>query len=374
MNNLELYFLLTKLLAPDESGDYSGIIKDFSREDLSWEHFTYLADHHLVLQAIYPNAKSADLLQYFPDALTEHLKIIHDLNAERNANAIEQCRSLTSVLNKAGISPMFMKGAANILDGLYTSPGERILHDIDILVPATDFEASVSVLMSDGYTSNYTFDPEIHGKAKHYPILYKPGKDVYLEVHRMPVSIKYTRVFSTEMVFEQKQPLKSLPGSYSMSLEHRIMHNFIHSQLEHSGQYYGKVFLRNLYDLHLFARSADPETALISLGKYRRQSAGYLDVYYRAFGIEAPERNLPIPYFHFYSRRYHLYLRYPFISNFSTLFLRLYRSFILKPLNAVFHKGRRRILIRKILDPAWYKKQRKYYGRYFKSSRKPGKS
>ncbi len=368
MNRLQLYLFLARILGLDDenAGNFK---RDILPGRIPPEQFIHMADRHLVLQALYPKIGKYSLEEFFPQDLTGHLQYIFQLNEDRNRKVVEQCHRLNHTLNRGGISPLFMKGAGNLLDNLYQAQGERILHDIDILVREDEFENSVALLRDDGYINKLQYDPLVHGSSKHYPILHKPGDPVYLEVHRMPVGRQYLQILNTEIVFAEKQPVPGMPGSFMMSAHHRIIHNFVHSQLEHSGHYYARGFLRNLYDLLLLSARAEPAGVLMSMEHSRRKAAGYLDIYSKAFGLTLPDVSYPKLYLHLYSVRYHANLRYRRWGKVSLLIQRLFRSFVDYPAKALFSGTKRKILIRKILDPAWYRKQVVYYGRFFRMRR-----
>jgi len=46
---------------------------------------------------------------------------------------------LNATLYAAGISPIYLKGTGNLIDGICSDIGERIIVDIDSLVPEKDF-------------------------------------------------------------------------------------------------------------------------------------------------------------------------------------------------------------------------------------------
>jgi len=43
-------------------------------------------------------------------------------------------KEMNAKLNAAGISPIYLKGTGNLIDGFYEDIGERIIGDIDFLV------------------------------------------------------------------------------------------------------------------------------------------------------------------------------------------------------------------------------------------------
>jgi hypothetical protein len=363
MNRYQTYCLLGKILALDASPSHRElIISELRREDIAWERFVAMADHHLVLQALYPKIRDHKLLEFFPEEVLEHLKYIFDLTTARNLEVIRQAEKLTAVLSKAGITPLFMKGVGNILDGLYPYPGERILHDIDILVPKDRFEEAAEILLKDGYKTDYKYFPE-NKNNRHYPILYKPGEPVYVELHRMLTGRRFDKNFSQEMVLAAAKKPAFGKDCLVMSIEHTIIHNFIHAQIDHQARIYAREFMRNLYDMLLLSKRADAEKVLADFGHYRRTSAGYLDILYETFGIIPSNRHLPKVFLHSYRFRYRLTMQSRFFGSGSLFLIRIFLGYVVTPLKAITNKELRIKVIGKIRSADWYRKQWDYYGR-----------
>ena len=127
------------------------IIVQFADPDYDWNSFIWTCSNHLVLPVIYLKFRDHDLLEYLPEVLAAHLKEVYELNHARNKQIIAQVKELTATLNKAGISPLFMKGAGNLIDVVYSDIGERMMGDIDLLVPETDFLKAVELAKENGY-------------------------------------------------------------------------------------------------------------------------------------------------------------------------------------------------------------------------------
>jgi len=362
MNRYQTYLLTGRILSLDyQAGNATALIRLLQEKNISWERFVALADHHLVLQALYPKIRDHNLQDYFPGEVLDHLKYIFKLTTARNIDIIRQSEKLAFTLRSAGVIPLFMKGVGIILDGVCKYPGERILHDIDILVPSEKFEYSAEILLDYGYRSQYKYDSSDMNQKRHYPILFKPGEPVYVELHRIPSGKRFTKVFNTEMVFSQAKKPAACSDCLVMSDEHKIIHNFIHAQLDHRAHIFAREFMRNLYDMLLLSARKDPETVLSGFGKYRLISSGYLDIFYDTFGITPSYRNTPGLFLHTYRFRYYLNLRYRFIGIASLFLTRIFLGWIVKPLKATGNKEIRKNLVYNLRNPAWYKKQASYY-------------
>lgn len=78
-----------------------------------------------------------NLLQYLPEELVNYMIHITDLNRERNKQIIKQAKEINSLLLANDITPIFLKGTGNLLEGLYADIAERMVGDIDFIVSKT---------------------------------------------------------------------------------------------------------------------------------------------------------------------------------------------------------------------------------------------
>jgi len=366
MNKYETYRLLGKILALDTLPSHrEAVVSELQREDMKWQGFVAVADQNLILQALYPKLNDHKLNDHLPKEVIEHLKYIFELTTSRNQQIIHQSEKLNGILQKENIQAVFMKGVGNILDGLYRYPGERILHDIDILVGDEVFETVADILHANAYQSKQTYEPSKKDRTKHYPILFKVGEPVYVELHRMPVGNRYTRIFNTETAFRDARPASASSGFLVMSDEHKIIHNFIHAQFDHNGRVYARESMRNLYDVFLLSARKDLEPVFRDFGHFRRTSSGYLDIVYDTFGNSPPKRLSPAFFLHTFRTRFILNLRYRFVGIASFFLIRSFLGYVIKPFRAIGDKEMRTDLRNKISNPDWYKKQAGLYRRIF---------
>ena len=94
--------------------------------DLDWESVVKVSTSHYVFPALYCNFKRADFLKYLPHELVSYMQYITNLNRERNEQIIAQAKELNSLLLANNITPIFLKGTANLLDGIYDDLAERM--------------------------------------------------------------------------------------------------------------------------------------------------------------------------------------------------------------------------------------------------------
>ena len=284
MTNLEMFYFTGKCLTLDEHPGLRGeIIEQISDDYFDWEKFVALCSSHLILPVIYLKFRSRHILEFLPDEVLEFLREIYELNRTRNNQIIKQLHEVTGILNNANVYPVFLKGAGHLLDGLYSDVGERMMGDIDFLVPEKDFILSAKLLENDGYSMAGPCYMEIE-KLKHYPGLLKAGSPAHLEIHRLPVSEDQQKWFNTELIDTEKRTVQSLEGCFVLSYKHSIIHNFIHSQLGHEGHSYGIVSFRDLYDLYLLSKRSRVEQTLPEI-KCKQKAIAYFTFAGNAFGL-----------------------------------------------------------------------------------------
>lgn len=279
MNYLMIHQLLVRSMALGagiKAVDLRKEIQSFSDED--WYALSYVADQQLVLTAFWGPVKRAGLGSELPAELAQKLEEVYQLNRARNHRLLQEALELTRRLNARAITPVFMKGTANVLDGVYPDPAERFVGDIDFLVAESDIDATSEVMAEMGYT----YDPahetgKYHPDVKHLPRSFKEGNIFSVEAHIIPVVKEYTSMFNYEVIMKEAKLLERDGASfYVCSTRHKAMLNFIHDQLSNKGSYWGYVNLRGIYDALCLHRIIPLEDALLQSGNFIRKIENYL--------------------------------------------------------------------------------------------------
>ena len=132
MTYKQLFYFTGHCLALDEhplarnGGEFrERVIELIQKEGTDLENFVQLCSDHLIIPAIYLKFKKHDILDYLPKDFIQALKEIYDLNRERNIQILQRIDDIKAELNKKNIQPVFLKGTANLLDGLYNDVGEN---------------------------------------------------------------------------------------------------------------------------------------------------------------------------------------------------------------------------------------------------------
>ena len=278
-----LYFIGQCLSLDEHPSFRETIIAQFSDPGYDWNSFIWTCSNHLVLPVIYLKMKKHDLLSYVPEVLAQHLEEIYSLNRTRNEQILEQMKEINTALNASGISPIYLKGTGNLIDGVYEDIGERIVGDIDLLIPEAEYLKAVELIKEIGYV-NHWGEPRNPEKLKHYPTLYKDNVPVDIEIHRIPVQDEYLKYINAEMILSQKTAVASFPGCFVPSDNHKILYSFVHSQLCNTGYRLGVVSLRDIYDLYCFSKRAAIINALAGFPVQRKVDA-YFAIAEKLLGI-----------------------------------------------------------------------------------------
>ena len=168
-----------------------------------------------------------------------------------------------------------MKGAANLLDNLYLDIADRMIGDIDFLVSDEDFLPAVDIAFKLGYKTDVEVYDEIK-TLKDYPRLYRDDVPADLEIHRLPVIPRYSDWFGPELVFNEMKQILGKTNCYVPSDKHKLIQNFIHSQLTNKGHKHRLIALRDLYDCHLLLKKVNSDDVLKEI-KEKEKAEIYFD-------------------------------------------------------------------------------------------------
>lgn len=367
MTYSEIYYFTGQCLSLDEHPEFrETILKRIQTKTINWEHFVQLCSDHLVIPVIYLKFKAHDLLPLLPEALTQALTEIYALNRERNAQILLQIEDITAALAQENIIPVYLKGTANLLDGLYSDLGERMMGDVDILVPDKNYLTAAQIIEGMGYRHRAVSYLDI-GSLKHYPRLHRHGY-ADIEIHRIPVVEKYSGSLNAGLVFDHQKQVAGKPGLYVPSDAHKVIHTFIHSQLSDKGHAYKQATFRGYYDAFLLSKRLEI-SQLASLSGYTQKAVSWFVFGQRVLGL--PGRFYPIEPrgAKWYCWKYDLALRFPKSYNAYTFIKKLIYLFLVRyaggMLIAVFQKRQRLSVYHRLKSPEWYGAHLMSFKEYF---------
>ncbi|SHM78613.1 nucleotidyltransferase family protein [Polaribacter sp. KT 15] len=271
MNYKETLFFVAKCLTITlEEKNRIEIEDSLKNTEIDWDSVVKVSTQHFVFPALYCNLKRVNLLQYLPEELVNYMVHITDLNRERNKQIIEQAKEINSLLLANDITPIFLKGTGNLLEGLYTDIAERMVGDIDFIVSKDNFNKAVSILKTDKYYSKNETYMDFHW---HYPKMTKNGRIAAVEVHNKVLKKPYTSLLNYQAL--KNKSFKSEKCNVA-SFENQLLITILQKQINDNLYYSKSLALRNIYDSFLLANKTQDSLDLgISNSKIKKYLNNY---------------------------------------------------------------------------------------------------
>jgi len=141
-----LFFVGKCLTITHESHNRKIVEREIKSGNVDWDTIVKVSTAHYVFPALYCNLKRANLLSYLPEELASYMKYITDLNRRRNLQIIEQAKEVNELLLANNITPIFLKGTAFLIEGLFEDIAERMVGDIDFLVTKESYKTTITIL------------------------------------------------------------------------------------------------------------------------------------------------------------------------------------------------------------------------------------
>ncbi|MEN8158143.1 MAG: nucleotidyltransferase family protein [Bacteroidota bacterium] len=356
MQNREMLFFIGNCLGlrqfPERVPEIREILKS---GQISWEKLVWVSSRQLVLPALYVQLRDADLLGDLPDDLVAHLENLHAVNVRRNRIIQNQIDVIVDLLNRDGIVPIFMKGSAHMMQGLYSDIGERMIGDIDFLVPLEQILPTVELLKGAGYSNPE--GPESLETMKHYPRLRNETVAAAIEVHRQPVARPFDRRFNFDFIYNNIERLEMEGDAYALSYPHQIIHNIMNTQMNDNAFKHWKISLKQMYDLLLLSQRADPLETVDQFAHFPKQLNANLII---ASNLMNHPASLPYNDNKFtrrYYRRVIYFIEHPKIHRAIRILQYLVKRitvYVSLPVNAIYNKDERKVLMKRIGDRGWY--------------------
>ncbi|MCD6355115.1 MAG: nucleotidyltransferase family protein [Prolixibacteraceae bacterium] len=358
MKNSELFFFIAHCLALDHHPEYrEKVVQELSSATFPLDGFVRVSSNQLVLPAVYLKLKTNGLLVGFPDDYCRHLDEIYQMNVQRNQRIKEQVDELSECLGHENIQPVYMKGTGNLLDNLYLDTGERMIGDIDLLVRENEYLKAAELIIELGYVDESKLYDDV-STLKHYPRLFKKDVPADVEIHRVPVSIKYAEQFSSEMLFLNRKEIPEKENCFVPDDEHKIIQNFIHSQLSNSGFRFKITSMRDLYDSFLLLQRVNVADILTRTEEKEKAESYFVftDNIFNSLTRSVPDVTKTAQKYYnvnvWMSDHPKAHRRYIFLLKFYELIIQRYLLTIVK---AVYQKSSRDHIFNRLKDPGWYK-------------------
>ncbi len=272
MNYKETIFFVGKCLTINhEENNRIQIKEQIISGKVDWDNVVRLSTKHYVFPALYCNLKRAELLAYLPEELVAYMNHITELNRHRNEQLIEQAKEINALLLENNITPVFLKGTGNLLEGLYEDIAERMVGDIDFIVALKNCKRAYEVLHRDGYTTN----KKLFQDHRHLPRLFHTNRIAAVELHKEMLLKSKSSYFNFNTVAEgmvQKGNITYLSLADQIKLT-------VFSKMINDREYIHKTInLRAAYDFYLLSKKLTEETEIKHTELGKELNAG-IDLY-----------------------------------------------------------------------------------------------
>jgi len=365
MNYREALLFIGKCLTMGYYPERIGEVRDAIRSgSVEWEQIVWVSTGQYVFPALHLQLKRAGLLPELPPDLVAYMEEYTAINRGRNQKVIDQAHEVAVLLYLHEITPIFLKGMAHLLDGLYEDIAERMVGDIDFLVDEKDILRAVEVLIKSGYEPSVKFNPKNLIFTKHYPSLTNDNRTAAVEVHRQLFMFPYEKAMDCELVISERKRLNLLKIACVPKDEHQILHNILNVQLSDHGYYYGRIFLRQAYDLFLLSQRENPLAVIEIFGKFFHRMNANLAVSNRVLGYPDCIPYKPTWQAKMFLGRIMTKVNNPKWARFSQVFLFFLLRFSSYPkqlILSIYNKDVRQSLYTRLSDPEWYGKHLRSY-------------
>lgn len=357
MTYKDTLFFIGKALTINHVEKNKEIIETQLKEDeIDWDAVVKVSTAHYVFPALYCNLKRANFLHYLPKDLVGYMKHITDLNRKRNQQIIEQAKEINELLLANNITPIFLKGTGNLLEGLYEDIAERMVGDIDFIINMKDYKSTINLLLEDGYKTVVKED-YLYPIFRHFARLYKEGHIGAIEIHKELIKEEYKDEFNYELI---QKKLILTDDFYTLNNKNKLSLTIIAKQINDNGKIYKNISLRNAYDLFLLSNIVNAKETIASFNHLKKPLNNFLAISYTVFNeltilkyhkTKTTERYLKTFHRHLNHRR----LREMHIKKTNMkLFIKERLNFIL---NSFFSKEHRIWIYNRLKDKNWQKEK-----------------
>ena len=294
---------------------------------IDWRGLTWLAGGGLVTPALAGALQRKGLFERLPEAVQDYLQTLQSLNLARNQTLREQLLIVTEALNRIGIQPVLLKGAIALATGHYPGAEDRVIGDLDLLVPDSLMEDATAALIQVGYVLDDKGKQWIlpsHLKQHHhgFPLVH-PDCFVKVELHR-----RIQNHVGDDALLRQK--MSTVPFSFNTGatvlipdVATQLLHNMLHSQISDRQRLKKVINLRHLLefaalaqhpaillDTHTLLNRLRPQRHAV-LADYWAQAAQWLTTPYPATLPRSPQQALQLWLLQWVATQTGWHLRYP---------------------------------------------------------------
>lgn len=225
---------------------------------MNWSSLLRLAGNHLVTPSLASVLQRHGLMDRLPSQVSDYLQTIQALNQTRNATLRAQLTEIVGELNGIGLTPLLIKGALALFPDQYPSSVDRVMGDLDIVLPEDGLLPAQALLSRLGYKADVEdfvwHSARERQRHHHLPPMQHCSLPVSVELHHRLLHSTADHALlhknlKPEMVLYSDGGRVLVPDPTS-----RLVHSFLHSQVSHQLGTRRLVNIRNLLEFAMMAQ------------------------------------------------------------------------------------------------------------------------
>ncbi|WP_068116222.1 nucleotidyltransferase family protein [Tropicimonas marinistellae] len=231
-------------------GQVAACIRGDVNDETDWMQCIATANEHLITPRLYLSlCRDSVAGSVEPEALA-YLEEIFHLNGERNSRFAAQLEELTVAMNRAGIVPLAIKGAAVLAEAEAVENVARMLADLDIVIDRGEVEVADRVLRGLGYDV-FADSADCHSTGSYYRVQDVGAVDLHFRL-----GDRMAEVISPRELEERTREVPFGAARIRVpDLTLQLVMNVAHDMLHDEGMSKGDINLRYLLELADLARA-----------------------------------------------------------------------------------------------------------------------
>jgi hypothetical protein len=243
----ESLWIVAEALQPKAGGFKAAIRR---REVQDWMAPLRLANNHFLATSVFASLAQAHRLAALPCEVGDYLSLLHRNNTARNEALRSQALQMLAALQAADVPAMILKGGLSLFLDHYPDRGARMFRDLDVLVPPYAMARAITVLEGLGYNAETRYQPVQHAYAEFVRENDPGAVDLHVELIDAHYILSHHEIWERAEIHDVDGVRFHVPSPTD-----RILHNFLHAEIHHLGNYYrGTLKLQQIYDFTLLAR------------------------------------------------------------------------------------------------------------------------
>ena len=327
------------------------LVSDYGAID--WVAVIALAHRHRVIATLANSRFTND--PSLPAGVRMMFTQIASGTREKAKAVAAQITDLAGLLNRAGSTPMLLKGASYSVSNLYPHPAMRYLSDIDILLPEGELDKCRRMLGEQGYAQ---VEKSPSAQWHHLPGIAHPQKPAIIEIHRWPIAFPYSKLLQAGEFLAAGIAHETSGGKVLVPSDfHSAILTIAHGELSDRNYLLGRTDLRRLVDMALLARRSPQTVSDEHLGEWFAQHGARTAFEYHQHWMSFLDRRRPAAATGTVSRilykRAQYLDRHPRALSFTVRALRPWIALRRDLSDPVL----RRDLARNVARPSWWRRQ-----------------